>query len=220
MFDEIAQLPHAAVNILVCQAQSEVRWRSWYELYLHLEKLIWDAGSALSMLERGPEANPHTEDPLGRYVYLCNNSFGAVDQDLTDLFRLLFGMMRHIRAKPGPGELQALMIHDHCHPKSHWLMTWDELCYVGRASKDGANLERQVLRVLPAPDHRLTHVDIEKAELILSVATDISTPSKRAQAAQEGQKSLIGLIESRTRLKQVMRERCRIDDLLDLVDEP
>lgn len=213
MFNEMVQLPRTAVDLLDSGDLSDIDWRGWYRLYLDVEKFIGAAASLLQYLENGPE-ELLTSDPERRYVDSCNDSFSALHGEFSALLQSVFGLMRRASRAPGGIGSQAQLISHHCHPKSYWKMCWDHVCFTGRVSADATRLDRQVLRMHPAPSRRMMERDIIEPQLYQSESIDISNAVSRKEAATAASASLEGWTATHRMLRRILRERCAIGDLV------
>lgn len=213
MFDEMVQLPRTAVDLLDSGDMLDIDWPGWYRLYLDLQKFDSAATSLLRFLEDGQE-RLLSSDPEQRYVEICNDSFAELNREFSALLQSMFGLMRHASRAPASIGMQAQAISHHCHPKSYWKMCWDHVCFAGRVSTDATRLERQVLRMHPAPSGRMMEGDITERQLYQYASIDISTAALRKEAATAARSSLSGWTATHRVLRKILRERCTIGDLV------
>lgn len=203
MFDELAQLPRKAVDLLDSADLQGINWRGWYSFYLGLEKFGDCAVSLTHLVENGAPA-PSTGGRERRYIESCNEAFAALQQDYFALLHSLFGLMRHARATPGAGGEDVKRISRLCHPKSDWLLCWDDHCFIARVNADGTRLEQQVLYLR----------DRGEAQSYHAASIDISTADARKEAATAARASLARWHATQRLLRQILRARCTIGDLL------
>ncbi|MES3023444.1 MAG: hypothetical protein V4857_17915 [Pseudomonadota bacterium] len=210
MFEQIHQPLRLAVEWLANQDRYDVAWRGWYALYVDLDPFFRHAEDALSTLERGARGLG-AGDGSAPNVDVCNEAFLAVDQLTLAMFRTLFGLVRSHRHAHGT-DAKAFVIDSHCHPKSDWMIEWEADCYIGRLSADGRCLQQRLLRMHPAPAARMGMPDLAGLEAF--AATDIATPALRAGAAHQGRTSLLAMQDTAGLLRQDLRARCTITDLV------
>lgn len=203
MFDELAQLPGKAVDLLDSEDLHGIHWRSWYSFYLGLEKFSDAAASLTHFMDSGPAA-PVASDFEQQYVDICNDAFAALQRDYFLILQGLFGLMRQARSTPGPGGDDVKRIGRLCHPKSDWLMCWDDECFIGRVSADGKRLAQQVLYLSDKFEPHAYHC----------VSIDISTATVRKEAAEAARASLSRWHATQRLLRKILRARCTIGDLV------
>jgi len=203
MFDELAQLPRRAVDLLDSEDLQGIHWRGWYSFYLGLEKFADAAVSLTHFMESGPAGAVACQ--LERcYVDACNDAFAALQRDYLALLQSLFGLMRQARTTPGPGGEDVKRISRLCHPKSDWLVCWHDECFIGRVSADGTRLAQQVLYLRDRIESHAYHC----------ASIDISTATLRKEAAEAVRVSLGRWHATQRLLRQILRARCTIGDLV------
>jgi hypothetical protein len=212
MLDEVRAV-HGWVRELVATPHT-VRWHwpTFYLLYVDLDQLSGLLERIAASLEPEPLALPGSEaQALSRreradWVEEACAPLGAA---LASLIHRLWGVSRDTLCHLEDAALRE-RLRAHLQPKSEWYQAFRSDYAPGRATPDGAVLERNVLVADPAPRGRIH----DPGPLLRHQRFDIGTQGARAALAQAVRDVGAEQAEVWKTMKELLLAHCRIEDLV------
>ena len=208
---EIGEINNLIHDVLLSSRKSRWRWRSFYLMYVEVDRLTALLGQVPRLFEP-PSHGIGEVSTVAENVEGANELFTMISARQKSIVDSLVQMSRTTSASPAAPEAHQRLCA-HVHPKSGWYQTFMAAYCSGMLSADGQTLTRTIIPINAGqPYERLSHLDAEC--LIRHQSLDLTRPGSTVALTQAVEATRLSLGKTAAAMQTCLVENCTIHDLL------